>query len=161
MDRFNSFLLVNESDKIIKLECQSQIGYIYAYQQMHEKAIMYFLPLMQKRKVIEDFHFSNLLLYTLKSLGSLQRSDEAKTLFDQFISDKCVSNFYQMKAMLVWLVQTLDSSEPELAIYEDKLNKLMNDLGYRSAKVSRKEKILDINAVHRKSNRTYSEIIIK
>ncbi len=66
-----------------------------------------------------------------------------------------------MKAMLVWLVQTLDSSEPELAIYEDKLNKLMNDLGYRSAKVSRKEKILDINAVHRKSNRTYSEIIIK
>lgn len=161
VDRFNSFILVNESDESIKLECQSQIGFIYAYHQMYEKAITYFLPLMQKRKETEDFHFSNLLLDTLKSLSSLKRLEEAKTLFDQFITDKCISNFYQMEAMLLWLVQTFDPSEPELAIYEDKLNKLMNDLGYRSAKVTRKEKILDVHAVHRKSNHTYSEIVIE
>lgn len=160
VDQFKSFALANESDEAIKIECESQIGFIYSYHEMHEKAIAHLLPLMKKRKEIEDYHFSNLLLYTLKSLESLNRLHEAKALFDEFIGDQCVQNFYQMEAMLVWLVKALDPSEHELEVYDRELQQVMLDLGYHSEKATREEKILDIRTVHHKANRAYGEIAI-
>ncbi len=156
--KFQAYQDKNPSDELIEIECARQMGFIYSFHEMHSKALANFLPLFDKRDKIEDFLFANLLICTLQSLTYLKRLAEAKTLFEKYIDDKCNENFYQMEGMLVWFVEALNPTEPELLKYNDKINNFMEDLGYISEKPLLQEKILEVRNVHIKANHNFGKI---
>ncbi|MEB2779736.1 hypothetical protein U3A58_04965 [Algoriphagus sp. C2-6-M1] len=158
MDQIKTFQVENQDEEEFRLECQYQIGFIYWYNEMHQKSMDILLPLVSKREKIEDFQFSNMLLVILKSLSKLRKLGQAKEIFERFIDDRCINNFYQIEGMLLWYVEALDPAESQLRLYQHKLRKLMKGLGYYPEKVTFKDQILAIKEVHLKVNRQFSEI---
>lgn len=160
VNQIKTFQAKNQDEEELRLECQYQIGFIYHLNEMHQESMEILLPLIHEREKIDDFMFSNMLLIILKSLAELKKLDQAKKIFNRFIDDRSINNFYQIKGMLLWYVEALDPSESELKLYQHKLDKLMEGLGYYPAKETLKEQILAVEAVHSKVNRKFSEISI-
>lgn len=160
VDQIKTFQAENQEEEGLRLECQYEIGVIYCFNELHQESMDILLPLIHEREKIDDFNFSNMLLIILKSLAELKKLDQAKKIFERFIDDRSINNFYRIQGMLVWYVEALDPAESELKLYQYKLDKLMEGLGYYPEKSTRKEQILAIQAVHSKVNRQFSEIVI-